>query len=478
MLRLYGLDERIWKRWETTASQCKGNLTAQQITVGNPGTILRDVETLIDFVGSEGIVTKGRNANLPIDRLPELNRRVGHPLELNLKRALLRDYPNVSGIFILLRVMELLQVNGSRLIVCPSALDLWRGLNPAEQYFSLLESLLFQAHSSVLGVERTREEAQAFSTTAIFLGQLTDRWCNFDHYESASNLGPHGELPPWNLFVQQQMGLVEIRPLPLSKQERKGWGGSGWLAGGARLTPWGTAVTWALLEFWNTNCGDESELEGDELSSPWFDFEEGVFPCPAEPSAPERADEATRADQQTSAERPDESPGDGSVEAPFGMLQPVFQPYFPEWRTIYTLPAREVRSGTHTFKVTLAGWQGAGGGIWRRLLVPPDASLEELAEAILFAFKFDDDHAYDFRYRDRRGKSRVYYRPSTDEGPFASEIAVAEAELALKGEMRFTFDYGDYWQFEVRLEAVDAGPCQLRGPKVIASAGKAPAQYS
>ena len=135
------------------------------------------------------------------------------------------------------------------------------------------------------------------------------------------------------------------------------------------------------------------------------------------------------------------------VETPFGMLQPVFQPYFPEWRTVYTLPARELRSGAHTFKVTLAGWRGAGGGIWRRLLVPPDASLDELAGAILCAFKLDDDHLYDFRYRDHRGKSRVYYHPYTDEGPFTPEIAVAETELALKDEMQFTFDYGDYWQF-------------------------------
>jgi hypothetical protein len=127
--------------------------------------------------------------------------------------------------------------------------------------------------------------------------------------------------------------------------------------------------------------------------------------------------------------------------------------------------------------VTLAGWRGAGGGIWRRLLVPPTASLDELAGAILCAFKLDDDHLYDFRYRDQRGKSRVYYHPYTDEGPFTPEIAVAETELALKDEMQFTFDYGDYWQFEVRLEAVDDGPCRLGKVQVIESAGKAPDQY-
>lgn len=435
MLRFYGLDQKIWKRWETTASQCKRSLTEQQITLSGPGTILKDVETLIDFVGSEGIITKGRNANLPIDRLPELNQMVGHPIQLDLQRAMLRDYPNLSGIFILLRVMELLQVKGARLVVCPSALDLWRGLNPAEQYFSLLEALLFQAQSSVLGGQRTREEAQVFSTTTIFLGQLSDRWRNFDRYESTSNLGPHGELPPWNLFVQQQLGLVEIRPLPSSRPELKGRGGCGWLAGGARLTGWGTAVTWALLDFWNEEFGDDSEAEADE------------------------------------------SPDDEGSKAQFGILQPVFQPYFPEWRTTYTLPAREVRSGSHTFKVTLAGWRRAGGSIWRRLLVPPDASLDDLARAILSSFKLDNDHAYDFRYRDQRGKSRVYYHPWTDEGPFTTEIVVAETDLALKAEMQFTFDYGDYWQFEVRLEAVDGGLCRLSAPKIIKSAGEAPEQY-
>jgi hypothetical protein len=447
MLRLYGLEQRMWKRWEAMAARCKEKLTGQQITVGDPGTILKDVETLIEFVGPEGVVTKGRNANLPIDRLPELNRRVGHPIQLNLRRALLRDYPNLSGIFILLRVMELLQVNGSRLIVCPSALDLWRGLNPAEQYFGLLEALLFQAQSSVMGGERTREEAQAFSTTAKFLGQLSERWCNFDYYESASTLGPHGELPPWNLFAQQQLGLIEIRPLPSSMRQPRGWGGRGWLVGAARLADWGTAVTWALLEFRKRQLEEENEAEAEDN------------------------------DEQESTEKPDELHENGSAETPFGMLQPVFQPYFPEWRTAYTLPRRELRLGAHTFKVTLAGWRGAGGGIWRRLLVPPNASLDELAGAILCAFKLDDDHVYDFRYRDQRGRSRVYYHPWTDEGPFTPEIAVSETGLALKDEMQFTFDYGDYWQFQVRLEAVDAAACRLSVPTVIESAGKAPDQY-
>jgi len=211
---------------------------------------------------------------------------------------------------------------------------------------------------------------------------------------------------------------------------------------------------------------------------PQQDFEQGIL-FPASDSPPTgRTDKADDAEGRDKLEDElDESPDGSGAQAQFGILQPIFQPYFPEWRTVYVRPNREVRSGTHIFKVTLAGWRGEGGSIWRRLAVPPDTSLDGLAGAILRAFKFDDDHPYDFRYRDQRGKSRVYNHPYTDEGPFTPEITVAETELALKDEMHFTFDYGDYWQFEVRLEAVDAGPCLLGRPEVVESAGKAPEQY-
>jgi hypothetical protein len=280
-------------------------------------------------------------------------------------------------------------------------------------------------------------------TSAIFLGHLTDRWLNFDNYESAKTLGPQGELPPWNLWVQQQLGLVEIRPLPSRRRrELKGWGGKGWLAGGARLTPWGTAVTWALLDFWKVQSEAEDEAETKDT------------------------------DEQT-----DEWTDDASAQEQFGILQPVFQPFFPEWRTNYRPPPKEVRLGTHTFKVRLAGWRGADGSIWRRLLVPGHASLDTLAQDILSAFEFDNDHSYDFRYRDQRGKSRVYNHPWSDREPSTLDISVAETELGIKEKMLFTFDYGDNWQFEVRLESVDEGSCQLQVTKVIDSAGEAPKQY-
>jgi hypothetical protein len=481
MFSFYDLDQRGWKRWRSVADQCQRRLTEQQITLGNPGTILRDVDTLLEFVGPSGIVTKGRNASLPSERLPELNLKSSHPIELVLKRALLRDYPNLAGIFILLRVMDLLQMKGRRLVVCSAALAGWRGLNCTEQYFALLEAFLFHAESSVLGGERRHEEARPFEMITLFLGQLSARWRSFEHYESVRFFGLQGKLPSWSLFVQQQLGLIELRPWPHSERERWGGGGRGWLIGGARLTPWGTAAAWELLEFLKYNL-DEDEVP--ESSGPAPDARGRQIELGEQASA--LADELPGGQDDHSgaavsgaeAAGWEQSPEEEGVEPDFGTLLPIFQPYFPEWQKVYARPGREVRSGTHLFKVTLAGWRGSGSSIWRRLAVPPDTSLDGLAGAILRAFKFDDDHMYDFRYRDQRGKNRVYNHPDCDEGPWTPEIAVGETDLALKDAMRFMFDYGDDWEFEVRLEKIEAGACRLRQSKVIESAGKAPKQYA
>jgi hypothetical protein len=163
-------------------------------------------------------------------------------------------------------------------------------------------------------------------------------------------------------------------------------------------------------------------------------------------------------------------------EAEFGILQSAFKPYSPEWESIWQRP-RQIQDGTYVFKVTLGGWRRKR-GIWRRLAVPGETSLDSLAGLILDAFEFDEDHLYDFRYRDLHGKSRVYNHPYTHEGPFTTDISVGATELPARGEMLFTFDYGDNWQFEVRFERLEVGPNQVKAPEVIDSVGEAPEQYS
>jgi len=92
MLSLCGFDSRTWKKWQAMAEQCQRLLTEQPITPTGPGSILKDVDSFLEFVGTEGIATKSRSSTLPIGRLMELNQKSSYPIELTLKRALLREY--------------------------------------------------------------------------------------------------------------------------------------------------------------------------------------------------------------------------------------------------------------------------------------------------------------------------------------------------------------------------------------------------
>ena len=122
------------------AEKCRQSSAGQQISTDSPGTILQDFQTLIDFIGSAGIRTGSHQGNLPAAVLPELNARLHHPLELHLQRPLLRDYPHIAGLYILLRVMDLAHAEDGRVRVNESGLAYWSGLNSVEQYFALLES--------------------------------------------------------------------------------------------------------------------------------------------------------------------------------------------------------------------------------------------------------------------------------------------------------------------------------------------------
>ena len=484
-LSCYDLSAATWKKWDQKADQSQRILAEQPITPEGPGTILKDVDSFLQFVGTDGIVTQSRNGTIPISRLMELNQRSCHPIQLHLKRPLLRDFPNLAGVFILLRVMDLLEINGSRLVVGPKALDSWRALTFTEQYFALLEALLFEADPGVLAAERRRQDETPLEQVPLFLGQLTDRWRNFTDYDARYVLGPHGTLRPWHVFLQQQFGLIEVRPRRTSQKERRGGAASGWLVGSARITPWGTAVTWGLLEFLKE---PEESLDltesaaaapGDDL--PLFDLLRSVPATEPNPAGTAPLDPAGPAatpqtDPDDLEEGVDETADDMPPSMTFGDLQAMFQQYRPDWRTVYSRPGPELRTGTHLFKVSLGGWRGDS-RIWRRIAAPANTSLDGLAWAILKAFNFDDDHMYDFQYRDRRGRNRAYWHPWRNERPFTTDITLAETELPIKDAMRFTFDYGDDWRFSVCLEAVEEGGSRLKRPKVVESAGKAPEQY-
>jgi hypothetical protein len=155
---------------------------------------------------------------------------------------------------------------------------------------------------------------------------------------------------------------------------------------------------------------------------------------------------------------------------PFGAWQSLFQPYFPEWRENLVLPKPELREGVFVFKVSL-------GKMWRQIAIPDSLTLDDLANAILNAVDFDDDHLYEFSFRDHLGKTAQIRHPYYEEGPSTDEFPIGELPLQPGQSMTFLFDYGDCWKFNVKLEKIDPPNPRMKKPRMMAKQGKAPEQY-
>src|SRR6185436_20666486 len=90
---------------------------------------------------------------------------------------------------------------------------------------------------------------------------------------------------------------------------------------------------------------------------------------------------------------------------------------------------------------------------------------------------FDEDHMYEFSYRDSTGQKRIYLNSYCDDGESAGDITLCETGLAEKSDLRFRFDFGDDWRFNLRLEKIGPRAKGVKDGQVLESKGKAPKQY-
>jgi hypothetical protein len=123
--------------------------------------------------------------------------------------------------------------------------------------------------------------------------------------------------------------------------------------------------------------------------------------------------------------------------------------------------------------------------IYREFAISAGSSLYALAQAITRFFDFDFDHPFGF-YSKLKGNiydSPVRYELFVDMGEDQSDARsvertrVIEAFPTVGTKMCFLFDYGDEWVFLVELVSRKPREPKVRLPRLLSSAGKAPAQY-
>jgi Plasmid pRiA4b ORF-3-like protein len=399
-------------------------LRDQIITEDQPGTILRDFRTLLDFVGPEGLEAGGKHHLLPMKFIGELDLRLSRPLRLELKRPQLRSHPYLQGLYLLLRASGLSRIVGagtkSRLVLDPEMLGQWDRLNPTEQYFNLMEAWLRFGTGEMVG--ESGPSWGLFPSSLEFWKSCPKKGLRFVAEKSEGAYLPGVGRYLYLLALMDLFGLVNVtlpsRPVAT------------WSPAGVKPVPYGDAIF--------TLIADE-----------WLIF-------------PEREEFLEEADEEA-----------GATEGPrYGAWQRLLQPFFPEWRENLVFPALEPRKGVFIFRVSV-------GQVWRLIAIPSEATLDDLVAWILRSVEFDDDHLYEISYRDRRGAEVVANHPGIDEGPWADEISIGSLPLEPGQTMQLWYDFGDDWRFTIKLERVEPSDAKARSkkPRILESHGEAPEQY-
>jgi hypothetical protein len=123
--------------------------------------------------------------------------------------------------------------------------------------------------------------------------------------------------------------------------------------------------------------------------------------------------------------------------------------------------------------------------IYRDIEIAGTGSLYTLAQAIVRSFDFDFDHAFGF-YSKLKGNiydSPVRYELFVDIGEGEGDARSVKRTRIIKAfpsvgtKMRFLFDYGDEWEFLIELVKRKPKEAKVKLPRLLTSAGKAPAQY-
>jgi hypothetical protein len=382
----------------------------------SPGTILHDFEKILEFIGPDGIDVGGKYKFFPLKLLPQLNTLLAHPIAIDLQRPLQKSYPYINGLYLLLRSSGFVKIAGlgsSQTMVIDNTV-----MNSWQSLNPVERYFSLFEIWMIKGNPEIIGEMGGFSDTPFTKWAQFIRWMPKNGLKIAGNKNRETYInyTP-GLYTLALMDLFGLVTLQHAKPEK----GKGWRIARVNRTPFGDALL--------------------ELMMPYFASEDYFH-----------------------------DKFDGNDENIFDSLQAILQPFFSKRRNRLIIPQVEFQDGIYVFKVSL-------GNTWRRIVIPAKMDFDTLSTCILDAFDFDDDHLYMFSYRNQFGLLERLHHPYIEEPPYASEVLIGETSLNPGASMRYLYDFGDNWEFDVKLERIDPADKKIKGPVLIESHGEAPDQY-
>lgn len=390
-------------------------LKNQTFSDNEPGTLLKDFSVLHHFIGSEGIPVSGKNHLIGIKLLPQLNQLMSRPLDVKLKRPQQKSFPHINGLYLLLRASGLTQITLEK-----------------KETKLMLDNKVFADWTSLNPTERyfalfrawwLRGSAEIIGESRHYYNGLYDSLYFFQNVlKDGLSLkeNPHDfdylRYRPgfYNLALMELFGFIRI-------EQDAALSGENWPIVNITPTTWGRALlnhfSKHLVSF-DEHVNDQSDYEMIEL----WDSELKTYIPALEKSLKE-----------------------------------------PE--------IEEIQHGSYVFKVSLES-------AYRKIAAPGTTSLEELADSILSAFHFDNDHLYEFIYKNRYGITECIVHPYVESDELCTTDCVVGELSFYKGmELTFHFDFGDDWRFQLVVESITSKDIGYSEPTVIEQHGNPPKQY-
>lgn len=396
----------------------------QPFNDSQPGTLLKDFASLLDFIGSNGIAVSEKNQFFAMKLLPEINQRLAKPLAVTLKRPLQKSFPHINALYLLLRASGLSKIQQEKkalkLVLDSDMYADWLTLNPTERYFSLLDA--WWRHGSGDIIDDWETDAWHYgnyfgSSLDFFLETLVP---------SAQKGKPFN--PDW---LQYQPGAATLALMELfgfiSVELGETLKTATWPIARIKPSPWGLALLSVLPRL-----------------DPKFEHQRALL--------------------LTDTVREDD---------PVPAWDFALRPHLCAWQNSLKECVAETRTGVHIINISL-------GPASCKMAVPADTRLNEFAYALLRAFKFDRDHLYDFVFKNRYGITERIAHPNMDSDHewTCADCTVGELPLYAGMTLQFRYDFGADWRFELKVEAVASQEHACSKPKIIAQNGKPPKQYT
>ena len=392
--------------------QCLKNQTFND---NEPGTLLKDFSSLLDFIGPDGIPVSGKNHLMAIKLLPQLNQLMSHPLDVKLKRPQQKSFPHLNALYLLLRASGLTLIafekKAAKLIWDNTILAHWASLNPTERYFALFDAWWLRGSAEIIG-ERDYYNG-LYDSLSFFQNSLNDglRLKKTPHDFDYLRYRPGFH----NLALMELFGFIRIG-------QNAALSGENWPIVNITPTPWGHALL---------NLFSEHITAFDEHANDQSDYD------------------------------------------PIELWRSELKTYIPALEKSLKEPEiEEIQDSIYIFKVSL-------GSAYRKIAAPGTTSLEALAGSILSAFNFDNDHLYEFVYKNRYGITERIVHPYVESDDFCTtDCVVGELPLHKGMELTFHFDFGDDWLFQLVVESIASNNSGCSEPTVIEHKGNPPEQYS